>query len=134
MTRRGAHRGFAACAQVDLQGVADRAANLVGSVTARGRYHKPKERKLDQDYEAAFSLLYRLSKPLHPRFTREKSHEHVIHRPNAWQKRLPEASWASDGPSESAGHRRQRRRLAGEVPPYWPRRRGPAARREEGPL
>ena len=50
---------------MDLQGVADRAAELVGSVTARGRYHKPKERKLEQDYEAIrhhlspFIMLYK---------------------------------------------------------------------------
>ncbi|CAJ1359983.1 unnamed protein product, partial [Effrenium voratum] len=36
---------------VDIQGVSDRACLLVGGVCARGRYHKPQERHLEQDYE-----------------------------------------------------------------------------------
>ncbi|CAL1164970.1 unnamed protein product [Cladocopium goreaui] len=37
--------------KVDLQSASDRASLLMGQINTRGRYHKPHERNLEQDYE-----------------------------------------------------------------------------------
>eukprot|EP00435_Cladocopium_sp_Y103_P047805 s343_g14.t1 len=37
--------------KVDLQSASDRASLLMGQINTRGRYHKPHERNLEQDYQ-----------------------------------------------------------------------------------